>query len=60
MWTCGDVSCVILLKTNEIYWVWRGEVPRYTLHVALGDHFEIELVICNTVLREKMGHPKVW
>ena len=28
--------------------------------VALGDHFGMELLFCNLMLSEKMGHPKVW
>ena len=32
----------------------------YIPNIALGDHFGIELLFYNVVLREKMGHPKVW
>ena len=60
MWNCGDVSPVMVLMTNETDWAWRGEVPMYIPNVALGDHFGIELLFCNVVLREKMGHPNVW
>ena len=59
MWNCGDVRPVMVLMINETDWEWRGEVPMSIHNVDLGDHFGIELLFCNVVLREKMGHTKV-
>ena len=59
MWNCGDVMHVLVLMTNETDWAWRGDVPMYIPRVTLGDHFGMELLFYNVVLRKKIGHPKV-